>query len=459
MRSTIALSLLLAITPAFGAADDKEVRALLENRIVTAKKAVGIAVGIIDEKGQRVIGAGKLSDAHPQPPDGDTVFEIGSITKTFTAILLADMVLRGEVKLDDPASKYLPEAVTLPAYNGRVITLLDLTTQTSALPRLPTNMKPADPENPYADYSVDQLYTFLSSLTLTRAPGEKYEYSNLGVGLLGHILSRRAGKTYEELVTERILKPLKMTRTSITLSAAQKANFAPGYDPALAPSKNWDLPTLAGAGALRSTVNDMLKFLSANMGLTDTPLRKAMAMTHAVQKPTGTPDLDIGMGWHIFNKYNVPVIWHNGGTGGYRSWAGFAESKKSAVVVLCNTSFGVDDLALHFLVSDYPAPMLDAPAAELTVSRSVLTKLVGEYPFTPAFVLTITEEDGKLYAQATGQPRFQLFAKSETEFFLKVVEASVTFEKDDSGTVTGLVFHQGGANQKAMRRPPGKKSN
>jgi len=136
--------------------------------------------------------------------------------------------------------------------------------------------------------------------------------------------------------------------------------MAAPHDAGLALNKNWDLPTLAGAGALRSTVNDMLKFLSANLGLTNSPLRKAMEMSHGIQKPTGTPDLDIGMGWHIFNKYNTSVVWHNGGTGGYRTWAGFVKSKKSAVVVLCNTSFGVDDLGLHFLVADYPAKMLPA---------------------------------------------------------------------------------------------------
>jgi D-alanyl-D-alanine-carboxypeptidase/D-alanyl-D-alanine-endopeptidase len=453
MRTLAAVSLLLAIPPAFAAATDADVRALLENRIVTAKKAVAIAVGIIDEKGQRVISAGKLSSEQPQAPDGDTVFEIGSITKVFTAILLADTVIRGEVKLGDPVSKYLPDSAKLPSYNGREITLLDLTTQSSALPRLPGNMHPADPENPYADYSLDQLFAFLPTVKLTRAPGEKYEYSNLGVGLLGNALARRAGKSYEELVTERILKPLKMTRTSITLSAAQKANFAPGYDASLAPTKNWDLPALAGAGALRSTVNDMLKFLSANLGLTDTPLRKAMEMTHAIQKPTGAPDLDIGMGWHEWSKYNTQVIWHNGGTGGYRTWAGFVKSKKSAVVVLCDTSFGVDDLGLHFLVSDYPAPMLPPPPAEIILDPSVLKKLTGQYAIAPTFVITVTEDAGKLYAQATGQPKFQLFARSETEFFLKVVEASVTFEKDATGAVTGLVLHQGGANQKAKRQP------
>ena len=156
MRRFVVLCL-VSFASAFAATDDAEVRAPLENRIVTAKLAVGIAVGIIDENGQRVITAGKLSTQQSQAPTGDTIFEIGSISKAFTAVLLADMVNRGEVKLDDPVSKYLPDSVKMPSFDGRVITLLDLTTQTSGLPRLPSNLKPADPENLYADYSVEQL--------------------------------------------------------------------------------------------------------------------------------------------------------------------------------------------------------------------------------------------------------------------------------------------------------------
>ena len=162
--------------------DDIEIRRLIENRVQTAKKANAIVVGVLDEKGQRIISTGQSSKLHPQAPDGDTVFEIGSISKTFTAILLADMVFKGEVQVDGPVSKYLPDAVKVTAYEGRAITLLDLTTQTSALPRMPSS--------PYADYTVGQMYEFLSGLKLQRAPGEKYGYSNLGVGLLGHFATR-----------------------------------------------------------------------------------------------------------------------------------------------------------------------------------------------------------------------------------------------------------------------------
>jgi len=366
--------------------------------VQTAKKASGIVVGILDEKGTRFVAAGESSATRKQAPDGDTVFEIGSITKAFTGILLADMALRGEVKLEDPVSKYLPETVKVPEFEGRAITLLDLTTQSSALPRLPANLKPKNMMNPYADYSVEQLYAELANIKLTRAPGEKYDYSNLGVGLLGHALARRAGMSYEALVTARILKPLGMSRSSIVLTEDQKLNFASGHGADLneTDSWTWESPTLAGAGAMRSTAKDMLKFLAANAGLTETPLRKAMEMSHEIRKATGTPELSIAMGWHVFDRFQTRIVWHNGGTGGYRTWAGFAPGKKTAVVVLCNTSFGVDDIGLHAIEGAWPAQTLGAPKKEVSVSADVMRGYVGKYELAPQAIMTVTEEKGSL---------------------------------------------------------------
>src|ERR1051326_4113711 len=197
---------------------DEEIRAVLQDRIDRAKQSVGIVVGLVDDKGVRVITYGKPRQDSKQPLDGDSVFEIGSVTKVFTTTLLADMVERGEVSLSDPVSKYLPKTVKTPTRDGKEITLFDLATHTSGLPRMPTNLIERDPKNPYADYSVDQLYEFLSGYTLTRRIGEKYEYSNLGVGLLGHVLALRAGTDYETLVRNRISQPLKMENTRIKLT-------------------------------------------------------------------------------------------------------------------------------------------------------------------------------------------------------------------------------------------------
>ena len=237
---------------------DSAIRTILQQR-VDQKRAAGLVVGTLDASGRSsVVAYGSADAAGAQRLDGNTVFEIGSITKTFTATILADMVLRGEVKLDDPVAKYLPATVRVPSRGGKLITLADLATQSSGLPRMPDNFHPADATNPYADYSVQQMYDFLSRYELPRDIGAKYEYSNLGVGLLGHALARRAGVSYESLVNARVLAPLGMTSTRITLTPDMRSRLAVGHDEAMHPVANWDLPTLAGAGALRSTATDML---------------------------------------------------------------------------------------------------------------------------------------------------------------------------------------------------------
>ena len=431
----------LASTVSLRAADIAEIRSIMANRVESGR-AVGMVTGVIDEKGRQVVASGKVSLDGTQQPDGDTVFEIGSVTKVFTSLILADMIEKGEVKPDDPVSKFLPATVKVPSRNGREITLLDLSMQVSGLPRLPDNLKPADPANPYADYDASKLYDFLSRYTLTRDPGEKYEYSNLAVGLLGHALALKAGMSYEELLRRRIFDPLGMSGTSITLSEAQKKRLAPGYDGGLKPVKNWDFAVLAGCGAVRSTVNDMLKFVAANLELTDTPLKFAVRRMRAVTKGIGAPDLEIGMAWHVFTKFDTRIWWHNGGTYGYRSFVGFNPAKKEGVVLLCNTFMDNDDLGKHVLESRYPVTTFHK---EVQVDAAVLEPYVGEYELTPAFKITVTREAARLFAQATGQPRFEIFAQSESEFFLKVVDARITFLKD------GLILHQGGMDQKAKK--------
>jgi CubicO group peptidase (beta-lactamase class C family) len=424
-------------------ADIAEIRSIMASR-VEGGKAVGIVTGVIDEKGRQVISSGKVSLGGAQVPDGDTVYEIGSVTKVFTSLILADMIEKGEVKADDPVSKFLPATVKVPSRNGRQITLLDLSMQVSGLPRLPDNMKPAEPANPYADYDAAKLYDFLSRYALPRDPGEKYEYSNLAVGLLGHALALKAGMPYEELLRRRIFDPLGMTSTSIALSEAQKKRLAPGYDAALKPVKNWDLDALAGAGAIRSTSNDMLKFVGANLELTDTPLKAAMRRMRSVRKPTGSPDLEIGMAWHVFTKFDTELWWHNGGTAGYRSFVGFIPAKKEGVVVLCNTFTDNDDLGRHILESRYPVSTAHE-RKEIPVDAAVLEQYVGEYELAPTFKITVTREGVRLFVQATAQPRFEIFAESESEFFLKVVDAQITFLKD------GLILHQNGMDQRAKK--------
>ena len=399
-----------------------DLQALIDNRVDTAKKAVGIVAGIVDGTGVHIYSSGGTSLGAAQKPDGDTLFEIGSITKVFTSLLLADMIERGEVKADDPVAKYLPDHAEVPSRNGKQITLLNLSMQNSGLPRLPDNMKPADAANPYADYDGPKLLAFLAGYQLTRDPGEKYEYSNLAVGLLGFALAHRAGMSYPELVRERIFKPLHMDSSTVSLSPEQTKRLAQGYDGELKPVKNWDLDALAGAGAIRSTARDMLKFMAANVGLVDTPLKAAMQRMRSVRNETGMPHVQIAMGWHITSEFPPEIFWHNGGTAGYRSFAGMDMAGKKAVVVLCNTFFDVDNIGLHALNSKYAAPMLEEQH-EIKVDPKQLSDYEGTYQLAPGFAIKFTAREGHLFTQATNQPEFEVFPSKKDEFFLKVVDA------------------------------------
>lgn len=447
-----AAALLLPL--AFAAAQappDVEIRKILAARVDAQKQGVGVVVGIVDAQGRRIVSYGAFDAADSRPVNGDTVFEIGSMTKVFTSLAMMDMVRRGEIALTDPVSKYLPAAVKVPERNGRKITFADLSTQSSGLPRLPSNLKPKSISNPYADYTVEQLYEFLSGYQLTRDIGEKYEYSNLGVGLLGHTLALAAHTNYETLVTSRVLKPLEMTSTAITLTPALKARLAPGHNAALQVVSNWDLPTLAGAGALRSTASDLLNFLSATLGLTPSPLSAQMASMVAIHKPTGVAGLDIAYAWHVLLRKGDPIIWHNGGTGGYQSFMGFDPQAKLAVVVLSNasTGMGIDDIGRHLLDRELPLSSPPQPHTEVPADPKTFDAFAGRYQLAPNFVITVSRDGDKLYAQATGQARFQIFPEGPGKFFAKVADVQIAFSADS------LTLRQNGRDMPAPRLAAG----
>jgi CubicO group peptidase (beta-lactamase class C family) len=453
----------LLLLPSFARAQapavpsDAEIRRILADRIDVQKQSVGIVVGVIEPSGRRIVSYGHPAKDDARPLDGNTVYEIGSITKVFTSLLLADAVERGQVALNDPVSKFLPAKVKMPERGGRAITLVDLATHTSGLPRMPNNFAPKDPANPYADYSAENLYAFLSGYQLTRDVGAEYEYSNLGGGLLGHALTLQAHATdYEALVRERVIAPLGMTSTAVTLSPAMKSRLAAGYGATLQQVANWDVGTLAGAGGLRSTADDLLTFLAANLGYVKTPLAPAMAAMLNVRRSTMSTNLSIALGWHVLTMNGREIVWHNGGTGGYRSFIGFDKDARVGVVVLSNagTPAGPDDIGRHLL--DTRLPLLTPQAApktrtEVAVDPQVLEKYVGRFQLAPSAIITMTRDGNRLFTQLTGQPKFELFAESDKDFFLKVVDAQLTFETDGRGSATAVVLHQNGIDQRAKR--------
>lgn len=455
LRSTMPLAALLAclaLAPAVAAQvpSDSAILTWLVPRLQAGHLA-GAAIGTLDNGREHYLNIGQSNFGTTPAIDRNSVFEIGSITKVFTNVLLADMVLRGEVSLDDPVQKFLPATVKVPTRGARQITLLDLATASSGLPRLPTNMAPRDPTNPYADYSVQQLYDFLSSYTLSRDIGSQYEYSNLGMGLLGHALALRAGTSYEALLIERVLTPLGMHDTRITLTPSMQQRFVTGHDADMEAVPAWDLPTLAAAGGLRSTASDMLKFaraaLDARRGRG--PLAKAFTLSMQPRRPAGSPAMRIGLGWHVLQAHGHTLTWHNGGTGGFRTWMGVDSATNVAAVVLTNGGNSSDEIGLRLLDAESPLRTIVARPV-VTVPADVLDTYVGRYVLSPAMTIVITRTGESLYATPTGQPRLKLWASSAREFSLRVAPVSMTFEADTAGM--WMQFEQGATKVRVKKQ-------
>ncbi len=391
--------------------------------------------------------AGFRASADGKLPTGDTVFEIGSVTKTFTGLLLAEAVQSGQVSLDDPLAKLLAD-FTLPTRGGKQITLGDLADQHSGLPRLPANMQPADPADPYADYDSVSLRMFLGTYKLPRDPGAEYEYSNLGEGILGYALAATARTTYGDVLRQRVLAPLGMNDTGVALTDAMRAHLAPGHDADGKPVKNWNFDVLAGAGAIKSTANDMLRYLRANMGLDQTALLPAMRLAQTPRADMDAVDR-VGLAWITRATPQGRIVWHNGMTAGYASFLGFTADGSRGVVVLANEAASVDDLG--FAALDDAAPL--APARKtIAMSRDALGAYQGVFRLSDKMDLQVLLLADRLYIQATGQGPVPVYPSAPNEFFAKVADIAITFTRDAKGGVDGLVLHQGG-DHRAPRVP------
>jgi CubicO group peptidase (beta-lactamase class C family) len=412
--------------------------------------AVGFVVGIVKDGKTQFFAYGETTKGSGTKPNSNTVYEIGSASKVFTGLLLADMVNAGLATLGDPLQMYLPASVKVPVAEGEPLTLKHLATHTSGLPKLPDNLSPRDWRNPYADYTMEQMHAFLSGHKLRRAPGD-YEYSNFGMGLLGDVLALRQKTTYEQLVIDRIAKPLGMNDTRITLSGDQRRRLAPPYNAKLKPDKNWDFPTLAGCGGIRSTARDMVKFLQANLDKKNGPLTEAIKLSQARRQSIGSGQ-SIGLGWHI--HVDGMTRWHNGMTGGYASWMAVVPEFNVGVVVLSNTATEkITELGLQLTSLACGNKVEPASSRKVVkVDPEVLQKYVGVFAITPQFALTVTLEDGQLKVQATGQQKLELFPESAQKFFLKVVDAQITFVPDNDGNVNKLILHQNGRDMPAARQ-------
>ncbi len=407
-----------------------------------------LVFGVVHGGVSEVAAFGTLDDG--KAPDGDTVYEIGSITKTFTATLLADAVLSGRVTLDTPVAQLLPD-FKMPSRGDLQITLGLLGSQHSGLPREPSNFLPKDFGDPYADYDAAKLKAFLAGYQLPRDPGAGYEYSNLGFGLLGAGLAQLEHTTWAALAGERILKPLGMTMSGTAFSDAMRADLAPGHDHMGNAAKNWDFDALAGAGAMRSTANDMLRYLKANMGVDPSPLADAMKLAQAPRSEAFKTN-HIGLAWMTSR---TGIIWHNGETGGYRSFIGFTADRRHGVVILSNTAADLDDLGFATLNPRVP---LSPAYKAIVLPRASLDEYVGTYRLPDKILLKVFRITDGLFAQVAGQGVVPVYPSAPNEFFARAVRASASFTRDANGVVNGLVLHQNGdhaaAKLSASEIPP-----
>lgn len=563
MKKFITLLLFISIGYITNAQQSKistEVKDHIKTRVVEGIN-VGIVVALIDGENVEYFSYGKADLKTGADVDENSIFEIGSISKTFTGIIVADEVIKGKMKLSDPISDYLSEYTKVPTRNDTSITIKDVATHTSSLPRMPDNFAPANPNNPYADYTIKMAYDFISNLELTRDIGERYEYSNLALGMLGHILELQYDKDYETIMVERIANPLGMDNTRIVFTPSMKKHLAKGHNNG-EEVENWDLPALAGAGAIRSSSVDMVKYLQANMGVHKTPLYEAMQLSHKTAYEDEGQKFKIGLTWHYRN--DGEIIQHGGATGGYRAFAGFIKGTERGVVVLTNSTEGISGIGMKLLdesfdlkmpkksiatdlekeitknglekgiefyratkveladkyefnegelnnlgysylgdkdietaialfklnvemhpkasnpydslgeallmngdtvgaITNYKKSVELNPAnengieilvglgvekeelvKEVSVSAEILETYNGKYQLSPTFFITVTSKGQQLFAQATGQAQFELFASSNTEFYLKVVAATMTFSVSDDGKVESLTLFQGG---------------
>lgn len=299
----------------------------------------GMAIGLVDAHGTHVLSAGKLDNDGDQKVDGDTVFEIGSCTKTFTALLALDLAARGEWKMEDPVAKYLPKSVKVPDYDGKEIAILNLAAQDSGLPFNADNLSGMDWKERFDSYTAEKMYAFLSGYKLTEKPGMKFQYSNLGMSLLGNLIELRSGSNYESLVVTRICEPLHMDSTRITLTPELKARAAAGHDVNGKRAAYYDLTVMQGAGALRSTANDLLKFISANLGLTRCELSASMERMQIIRHQESPEFGQTAMPWTDFGVFQPPgmeLLGHGGGTDGCSAFIGFDKRQLRGVVVLSN---------------------------------------------------------------------------------------------------------------------------
>ena len=391
---------------------------------------VGIVVGVIRDGETHIWSYGETSFENGETPQSDSVFEIGSISKTFTGTLLAILSAEGTVQVEDPISKHIPE---LAGTDAGDIQLIELTTHTSGLPRLPDNLTNTDPTNRYAGYTDQLMLEYLQSLALDRSPYD-IAYSNLGVGLLGYALSRATGSSYESLIAKHITVPLGMADTSVALNESQSQRVATGYNTSVEEIPLWNLGPLTSTGGIRSTVQDMLKYLAANMNPAEDFLGSTISASHEVQRETsGTK---IGFNWFHESLGDYEIIVHNGQTGGFRSLIAFDKKNQIGFVMLTNTASAIECLKETVFAQDCEL------VSEYQHTENQIDDIVGRYVTDDGIGIAVNKRLRFLTAQADGHNKLRLRATANKLFSAAGGAVQIEFHTNIGGDVTRVVVQQ-----------------
>lgn len=431
---------------------EKAAAPLVEKRVVD-----GLSIGYIEGEHYGYVHLGSANGAGKKA-DNLTVYEIGSVSKVFTGLLLADAVVRGEIDLDAAADAANPAGIRLPSRDGRSITWIDLSTHRSGLPRLPGNLPLSGLTNPYRDYDSKKAAAFLTQYELPRRPGESQEYSNLGASVLGYLVAQKAGKSYQQLLQERIAVPLRMTDCTVSISSDQRKRLAVPHDKFGSATPAWTFADLPGAGGTHATMRDMMRFAKAQLSPPTGTLGEAIELAWKQQRDADASGPAMGLGWLIAR--DGQTRWHNGQTGGSHAALFINRELKCAVVVLCNTAVTneVDQLAMQLImkaagsqVQPEPRETADDETGDVAIDAKLRSRLVGRYQLTPSFIFDVRDRDGHLMVGITNQPTQEVYPDSPTRWSYRGVEATLEFNLPKTGPAKSLILHQNGVKQTAYR--------
>jgi serine-type D-Ala-D-Ala carboxypeptidase/endopeptidase len=426
------------------AASEDDLRAALAQRFKGDRSGACIAAAVIENgtTAQAYFCAHAKSE---RSLDERTAFEIGSITKTMTAALLAEIIGRGEIAIDDPLAKLLPPGTNVPSFNGTPITVGNIVTHTAGLPSFPWRI--TDMSNPYARLTEADLLDTLAKTQLKRAPGSQREESNFALMVLSYALATHSGRDFETLLRERLFSRLGMNDTFI-VTRPSAVRIAEGHFSNSRPTGPWDVRVdLAGAGGVRSTLPDMARYLEGQLGMRDSSITPALARTQ--EQIAGVAGQATSMAWEFLPTENGRTFaMRPGGTGGFSSFFAFDRVAKRGVVLLSDTALtevgGLRRLGLHLLDPSLPA---GTPRHMATAEVKLIDALVGRYRLRTGLGIKLRRRGNKLTIQFDGEPEFEMEYDSAGEFYPFEFDAILQPRRKVDGTYTFTWYVLGGTHQ------------